>query len=118
MNFSAQRLQLVLFCLFLPLGTVGCNGLKSQYYHGVAVFAHQNGQFARAIEMYQKYLEIVPDDPDMNYSLGVAYLDSKDTDSAMDQVRKLDEIGAKDRKAELQKFLVHELYPDDEFVLK
>lgn len=43
----------------------------------IGALSHKAGQFANAIEAYKAVLEVLPDDVDTRYRLGVVYLDSQ-----------------------------------------
>lgn len=114
MSSRVNRKRVVLFvCLgFLMTSSISCEKIKTQMHYSQAMQAHNNGQFKKAIAAYEQYLALRPDDVEANYDLGVAYLDDRDADGAKQQVKKLEKLGAQDTADQLQKLLVHQLYPN------
>src|SRR5215213_678163 len=54
--------------------------------------AHEKGDFKTAIELYQKALKIIPEFPEAEYQLGVAYLALNQTGNAETAFRRAVEL--------------------------
>lgn len=90
------------FMMLGIVGLLGCQGFDEQLMLNQANRAHDSGDFAKAIRIYEKLLErdpdnkVYPDNALIYYELGVAYLDAKDRVSALKQVEALRRLGAND----------------------
>lgn len=58
-----------------------------------ATKAHDHGHYDKAIQIYKKVLKMSPDDADINYNLGVAYISDNQIKEAQEQMQKLTELG-------------------------
>lgn len=104
----------VLLLVTVSFFGMGCGQkIMAQFYYSQAGEAHNKGNYPKAIELYQKYLSISPNDPEVNYNMGVAYLDSGDKGKAQEQVKKLAALGETAMSGQLAKMVVTELYPDE-----
>ena len=73
----------------LSLTSVSCSRLKGATYHKKGSRAHDRGDFDQAITMYQKSIAASPTNPEVEYDLGVAYLDNQNYTKADQQIQKL-----------------------------
>ena len=99
--------KLGILCVLICLTLVSCDKVKGVVYYKAASRAHTKGDLKSAIELYKKSIEADPTKADVQYNLGVAYLDHHDYDKADQQIQKLKEMGESETAALLQK-LWHE----------
>lgn len=105
LQFQNQKIFLILSVL-LFLTSVSCSRLKSDGYYKKGSRAHNRGDFKAAIELYKKSIAENSTNPEVEYDLGVAYLDSHNYPKADQQIRKLKGMGEDVMVAALQELLI------------
>ncbi len=97
--FSRKRILVLIFALWLSLAGVSLCAAQEDKESGDAVEifnqgqdAHEKGNLKGAIELYQKALEIIPEFPEAEYQLGVAYLTLNKSDEAEKSFRRAIEL--------------------------
>ena len=97
--FSRKRVLLLLFSLTLYFWAASfCIAQEdSESEDAVEIFnqgqdAHEKGDLKTAIELYQKTLKIIPEFPEAEYQLGIAYLALNQTDNAENAFRRAIEL--------------------------
>lgn len=101
MNFSVSRKKafaLVFSALFLLWAISNCPAQETtDTEEAVAIFnqgqdAHEKGDLKAAVEFYQKALKIIPEFPEAEYQMGVAYLGLHQTELAETAFRRAVEL--------------------------
>jgi tetratricopeptide (TPR) repeat protein len=97
--FSRQKFFVIIFSVMFGISVVSaCFAQEtSEPDDAVAVFnrgqdAHEKGDLKTAIELYQKALKIIPEFPEAEYQLGIAYLALNQTDNAETAFRRAVEL--------------------------
>lgn len=97
--FSQRRIFVLIFSLLFSISA--SSHILAQENGGsddaVAVFnqaqdAHEKGDLKTAIELYQKALKIIPEFPEAEYQLGIAYFALNQTEMAEDAFRRAIEL--------------------------
>jgi tetratricopeptide (TPR) repeat protein len=97
--FSRKRILFLIFSLLLSLSAVSICAAQEDTDSGDAVEifnqgqdAHEKGDLKGAIELYQKALKIIPEFPEAEYQLGIAYLALNNNDEAEKSFRRAVEL--------------------------
>ena len=97
--FSRHRIFVLFLMLFLGFSSAfqAFAQETSESDDAVAIFnqgqdAHEKGDLKTAIELYQKALKIIPEFPEAEYQLGVAYLSMGQTENAENAFRRAVEL--------------------------
>lgn len=64
----------------------------AEYWFNLGVAYHESGMYKEAIESYKKAIRIKPDDAEVHYYLGLAYLNLSDRGSALEEYKILKEL--------------------------
>ncbi|MEP6900228.1 MAG: tetratricopeptide repeat protein [Actinomycetota bacterium] len=93
--FSRKRVLFLIFSLFLSISTISICPAQEDTESGDAIElfnqgqdAHEKGDLKTAIELYQKALKVIPEFPEAEYQLGIAYLALNKTDDAEKSFRR------------------------------
>ena len=78
------------------------SGIDPYQYNESGNSKMENGDFNGAIEDYTKALEVFPNDPVINYNLGVAKYNLGDTNGACIDFRKASKLGSKESREAIQ----------------
>ena len=94
-----------LVILIVALSLPGCSKIKREFILYQATQAHDKGDYQRAIDKYQKVLEISPEDDSVLYNLGVAYIYNNQLKKARQQVEILKKLDHDDYANLLQELI-------------
>lgn len=84
--------RFIVFGVLLSLMLMSCSQVKSAAYFKEGSQAHSRGDFGAAIELYKKSIEADPGQPEVQYNLGVAYLDNHNYINASKQIQELKDM--------------------------
>ena len=97
--FSRKHILLLIFSLWLSFSAVSRCAAQENTESGDAVEifnqgqdAHEKGDFKSAVELYQKALKIIPEFPEAEYQLGIAYLALNNQNEAEKSFRRAVEL--------------------------
>jgi tetratricopeptide (TPR) repeat protein len=97
--FSRKRILVLVFSMFFGILVVSTCAAQETVEpdDAVAVFnqgqdAHEKGDLKAAIELYRKALKIIPEFPEAEYQLGIAYLALNQTENAETAFRRAVEL--------------------------
>ncbi len=79
----------VLLCLFAGSIFVSCGRAKAAVFSEKAYDYHNKGEYAKAVEMYNKLIALEPENPVNYWDLAIAYADMKDFNAARKQAAKV-----------------------------
>ena len=104
--------KLVGLTLTICLALSACSGFEEQLIYNDAQRAHNKKKFDLAIQLYQKLLDddpdnkIHPDNANIRYDLGVAYIDIGERQKAQHQVKELRRLKRADLAEQLEKLMM------------
>ncbi len=97
--FSRKRVLFLIFSVLLSFSVVSLCAAQEDTDNGDAIEifnqgqdAHEKGDLKTAIESYQKALKIIPEFPEAEYQLGIAYLALNKPDEAEKSLRRAIEL--------------------------
>ncbi len=67
--------------------------------------AYNQGQFGKAIRIYQDLIKISPQSADLHWHLGIVYFSSGNTDKVIVQIKRLRSLGEKRYADDLKQLL-------------
>ena len=110
MSVIKKNSVLIIFLLFPSLSMIlSCQEMRKnaskQIQYQQAQKAHNEGDFVKAIRIYQKLIVKEPDNEMYVYDLGMAYLDSKDFDGAKEQIDQLKKMDREDLAEKMESYM-------------
>ena len=93
--------MILLLCFLSP----GCYQFKTAFGMLAAESAYNQGQFGKAVRIYQDLIEINPQSADLHWHLGIAYFSAGNYDKTAIQIERLKGLGENKLADDLQQLL-------------
>jgi len=100
-----RNFSLSFFSVLFILSLTSCDKVKSSFELIKADTAYNQGQFDKAIKIYERALEGNPQNGEVQWKLGIAYYSKGDRDSVKKQEMKLRKLGEEKLAQDLEQLL-------------
>lgn len=104
MRFTTRFLMIFYFLAF-GLSASSCDKIQKSFNLLKADTAYNQGNFTKAIFFYQKLIQNNPQDPDLQWKLGIAYYSNGDRANVEKQIKNLRKLKNKKFADDLEQLL-------------
>jgi len=96
---------LTIWCVGLCVFLCSCERISTAMMLMQANTSYNQGKYDKAIELYQKLIEINPANPEYHYQMGLSYFSSGDKTKVQQKANRLRKLGRDDLAQSLEQLL-------------